>query len=58
MNVWFIDWATTKHTTSNKGILENYVQYQEQHKYLPGRQHSNSCTWRRESQTPYSKQYS
>ena len=25
-------------------------------KYLPGRQHSNSCTWRRKSQTPNSKQ--
>lgn len=23
----------------------------------PGRQHSNSCSWRRESETPYSKQY-
>ena len=28
-NEWFIDSAATKHMTSNKSILENYVQYQE-----------------------------
>lgn len=28
-NERFIDSAATKHMTSNKSILENYVQYQE-----------------------------
>ena len=45
---WFIDSAAT----NDKSILKNYVQYDQ-----PWRQHSDSCSWRREGKTSYSVQY-
>ena len=43
---------------ATKSILENYMFSTKNQEILRGRQHINPCTWRRESEIPYSKQYS
>ena len=55
-NEWFIDSAATKHDKQQEHFRE-LCSVPRTQKYLPGRQHSNSCTWGRKSQTPNSKQY-
>ena len=54
---WMVYWLSSDkaHDKQQKHFRE-LCSVPRTKKYLPGRQHSNSCTWRRKSQTPNSKQ--
>ena len=54
---WMVYWLSSEkaHDKQQKHFRE-LCSVPRTKKYLPGRQHSNSCTWRRKSQTPNSKQ--